>query len=52
MQDYYRLIREGASNAMLRAIPVPKLRDDHLLVRTVSIAPKPTDWTTVDTTGD
>lgn len=48
----YGLIREGAGNAVLRAIPIPKLRDDYILVRTVAIALNPTDWTTLDAVGD
>ncbi|EXJ86697.1 hypothetical protein A1O3_03650 [Capronia epimyces CBS 606.96] len=51
MQNY-GLIREGAGNAVLRAIPLPKLRDDYLLVRTVAVALNPTDWTTLDADGD
>ncbi|KAI1612188.1 putative zinc-binding oxidoreductase ToxD [Exophiala viscosa] len=48
----YGLIREGAGNAVLRCIPVPQLRDDYILVRTVAIALNPTDWTTLDARGD
>ncbi|KAI1621219.1 chaperonin 10-like protein [Exophiala viscosa] len=48
----YGLIREGAGNAVLRAIPVPQLRDDYILVRTLAIALNPTDWTTPDAVGD
>lgn len=48
----YGLIREGASNAVLKAIPIPKIQDDYILVRTVAIALNPTDWTTIDAKGD
>ncbi|KAK4543082.1 hypothetical protein LTR36_005859 [Oleoguttula mirabilis] len=48
----YGLIRQGAGNAVLRAIPTPKLRDDYMLIRTVAIALNPTDWTTIDAAGD
>jgi NADPH:quinone reductase-like Zn-dependent oxidoreductase len=51
MQNY-GLIRDGASNAVLKAIPIPKLPDDYILVRTVTIALNPTDWTTLDAPGD
>ena len=37
---------------MLRPIPIPRLRDDYLLIRTVAIALNPTDWTTIDAPGD
>ncbi|KAK4946148.1 hypothetical protein LTR10_014659 [Elasticomyces elasticus] len=46
------LIREGAGNAVLRPIPIPHLRDDYILVRTVTVALNPTDWTTLDARGD
>lgn len=48
----YGLIRRGAGNAVLERIPVPKIRDDKILVRTVAIALNPTDWTTIDAVGD
>lgn len=48
----FGLIREGAGNAVLRSIPIPKLRDDYILVKTVAIALNPTDWTTIDAIGD
>jgi NADPH:quinone reductase-like Zn-dependent oxidoreductase len=51
MQNF-GLIREKAGHAVLRSIPVPKLRDDYVLVRTVAIALNPTDWTTLDAVGD
>ncbi|KAF2967893.1 hypothetical protein GQX73_g5705 [Xylaria multiplex] len=51
MQNY-GLIREGASNAVLKPIPLPQLQDDYVLVRTVAVALNPTDWTTLDASGD
>lgn len=51
MQNY-GLIREGAGNAVLKPIPIPKLRDVYILVRTVAVALNPTDWTTLDAPGD
>ncbi|KAI1816977.1 putative zinc-binding oxidoreductase ToxD [Poronia punctata] len=51
MQNY-GLIREAAGKAALEAIPVPKLEDDYVLVRTVAVALNPTDWTTLDAPGD
>lgn len=51
MQNY-GLIRVGTSNAVLKPIPIPQLRDDYILVRTVAVALNPTDWTTLDAPGD
>jgi NADPH:quinone reductase-like Zn-dependent oxidoreductase len=48
----YGLIRTATSTASLLQIPIPKLRDDYILVRTVAIALNPTDWTTLDARGD
>ena len=46
------LIRGGAGNAVLHAIPLPQIRDEYILVKTVAIALNPTDWTTLDAKGD
>ncbi|KAI1175340.1 putative zinc-binding oxidoreductase ToxD [Nemania sp. FL0916] len=48
----YGLIRSGTGNAVLKPIPIPHLRDDYILVRTVAVALNPTDWTTLDAPGD
>ncbi|KAK5695785.1 hypothetical protein LTR97_008205 [Elasticomyces elasticus] len=48
----YGLLREGAGNAVVRPIPLPKLRENYVLIRTVAIALNPTDWTTLDANGD
>ena len=48
----FGLIRRGTGQAVLEAIPIPKLRDDYILVRSVAIALNPTDWTTLDAIGD
>ena len=48
----FGLIREGAGNAVLRAISIPELRDDYILVSTVAVALNPTDWTTLDAVGN
>ena len=50
-QQNFGLIRESTSKAVLQAIPVPTLRDDYILVRTVAVALNPTDWTTLDAPG-
>lgn len=48
----FGLIRTATSTASLLKIPIPILRDDYILVRTVAIALNPTDWTTLDAKGD
>lgn len=48
----FGLIRRGAGKAILEPIPVPKLQDDYVLVKTVALALNPTDWTTLDAVGD
>ena len=50
--ENFGLIREAAGKPVLKPIPVPTLRDDYILVRTVAIALNPTDWTTLDAKGD
>ncbi|GAW20137.1 hypothetical protein ANO14919_096340 [Xylariales sp. No.14919] len=51
MQNY-GLIREHTGTAVLKPVPIPQLRDDYILVRTVAVALNPTDWTTLDAPGD
>ena len=46
------LIRKGAGHAVLQPLPIPKLRDDYILVKTIAVALNPTDWTTLDAVGD
>lgn len=48
----FGLIRRGTGNAILEPIPIPKLQDDYILVKTVAVALNPTDWTTLDAVGD
>ena len=48
----FGLVREGVGRAVVKPVPIPKLRDDYILVRTVAIALNPTDWTTIDAKGD
>ncbi len=50
--ENYGLIREGVGHAAIQPIPVPRLRDDYILVRTVTIALNPTDWTSLDAVGE
>ncbi|KAF7185518.1 Protein TOXD [Pseudocercospora fuligena] len=47
----YGLVREKTSTAVLKAIPIPRVPDDYILIRTVAVALNPTDWTTIDAEG-
>ncbi|KIX96823.1 uncharacterized protein Z520_07543 [Fonsecaea multimorphosa CBS 102226] len=47
----FGLVREGIGCAVLKPIPVPKLKSDYILVRTVAVALNPTDWTSLDAVG-
>lgn len=51
MQNY-GLIRKSAGHAVLKPIPLPRLLDDYVLIRVVTVAINPTDWTTLEATGD
>jgi len=51
LEQNFGLIRRGAGNAVLEAIPIPKLPDDYLLIQTVAVALNPTDWTTLEAKG-
>ena len=44
------IIKTAQGKAVLASIPVPKLRDDYILVKTVAVALNPTDWQTTDET--
>lgn len=48
----FGLIRQGAGRAVLKSIPIPKVPDDYILVKTRAVALNPTDWTTLDAPGD
>ncbi|KAK1059702.1 hypothetical protein LTR74_012433 [Friedmanniomyces endolithicus] len=52
LEQNHGLLREGTSHAVLRPLPIPKLRNDYVLIRTEAIALNPTDWTTLDAKGD
>jgi NADPH:quinone reductase-like Zn-dependent oxidoreductase len=42
------IVKTAQGKAILTSIPVPKLRDDYILVKTVAVAINPTDWQTLD----
>lgn len=48
----FGIIRESASKAALKPIAIPPLPDDYILVQTAAVALNPTDWTTLDASGD
>lgn len=49
--ENYGLIRTKTSTAILKSIPIPKVRDDYILVETHAVALQPTDWTSLDAVG-
>jgi NADPH:quinone reductase-like Zn-dependent oxidoreductase len=42
------LVKTSNGHTALRNVPIPKLRDDYILVRTIAVALNPTDWQKVD----
>ena len=51
MQNF-GLLRADTGIAVLRAIPIPELRPEYILVKTVAVALNPTDWTSLDAVGE
>ncbi|KAL7915481.1 putative zinc-binding oxidoreductase ToxD [Trichoderma velutinum] len=48
----YGLVRKSAGHAVLQSIPLPRLLDDYVLIKVVTVAVNPTDWTTLEAVGD
>lgn len=44
------IIKTAQHHAALSQIPIPTLRPEYILVRTIAVALNPTDWQTVDET--
>jgi NADPH:quinone reductase-like Zn-dependent oxidoreductase len=42
------IVKTSPGKAILTSFPVPRLRDDYILVKTVAVALNPTDWQTRD----
>lgn len=42
------VIKTAQYHASLAEVPVPTLRPEYILVRTIAVALNPTDWQTVD----
>jgi len=42
------VVKLSQGRAALTVIPIPELRDDYILVKTIAVALNPTDWQTVD----
>lgn len=51
-EQNFALVRTAVGKAELRAVPLPSLPHDYILVRTAAVALNPTDWTTLDAKGD
>lgn len=48
----YAIVRTAIGKAELQRVPLPDIPDDSLLVRTVTVALNPTDWTTLEAKGN
>ncbi|KAF7912634.1 uncharacterized protein EAF01_001655 [Botrytis porri] len=42
------IVKTAVGEARLQLIPIPRLRDDYILVKTIAVAINPTDWQTID----
>ncbi|KUJ08001.1 putative zinc-binding oxidoreductase ToxD [Mollisia scopiformis] len=42
------LVKTAVGKAAILPIPIPRLRDEYILVKTVAVALNPTDWQTLD----
>ena len=42
------LVKTAVGKAAIKPVPIPRLRDEYILVKTVAVALNPTDWQTVD----
>ncbi|KAK9236797.1 protein TOXD [Lipomyces kononenkoae] len=42
------LVKQGTNHAVVAELPLPSLRDDYILVKTVAVALNPTDWQDLD----
>ncbi|TGO39130.1 hypothetical protein BHYA_0060g00430 [Botrytis hyacinthi] len=46
--ENYGIVKTAVGEARLQPIPIPRFRDDYILVKTIAVAINPTDWQTVD----
>ncbi|TGO69992.1 hypothetical protein BELL_0747g00020 [Botrytis elliptica] len=46
--ENYGIVKTAVGEGRLQPIPIPRLRDDYVLVKTIAVAINPTDWQTVD----
>ena len=42
------LVKAGRDHAKVIDLPIPRLRDDYILVKTVAVALNPADWQNLD----
>lgn len=42
------LVKTAQGKAAISQVPVPKLRDEYILIKTIAVALNPTDWQTLD----
>lgn len=41
------IVKTAVGKASLQSIPIPRLRNEYILVKTIAVALNPTDWQTV-----
>ncbi|KAF5867476.1 putative zinc-binding oxidoreductase protein [Botrytis fragariae] len=46
--ENYGIVKTAVGEARLQPIPIPRLRDGYIFVKTIAVAINPTDWQTVD----
>jgi NADPH:quinone reductase-like Zn-dependent oxidoreductase len=42
------IVKIAKGEAILTSIPIPKLRDNYILIKTIAVAINPADWQTLD----
>jgi NADPH:quinone reductase-like Zn-dependent oxidoreductase len=48
MSQNYAIVVQKPGEAAKQEVPIPKLRDDYILVKVVAVALNPTDWKHID----
>jgi NADPH:quinone reductase-like Zn-dependent oxidoreductase len=48
MSTNYAIVVQKPGESAKQEVPIPKLRDDYILVKVVAVALNPTDWKHID----